>query len=512
MSRARRRFALLVMASALELRAGGARASCRVLRYSFQVQGNGAGALDMAPQIAVWVETPDRQTFVDTLMVTNAVAMRGIGNRPGRWDFPSGPKFPYGRRPMALPIWAHARGRLYPALVMQNGDEDDLMGHEGTSGPDPYFCRPMALGELVDAVTCASGAFRSDKGMFDTTGPASYFPPRGDLGDTLAQPCPPLVNRPNQSCSIGDAEQFAVLDDLDAVATATPAAGQLYTGSWVVPDGLAPQTYAVMVEVGKEFDQNASYHDPSFKSAFEMMEGPQFGINGNLGQPSVVFRVPIVLGDAADQSVVTDHIAGYGDPHGDVGPPLTPVPVEVPVAEVTSTSAVVRLLQDSDQGAPVLGYEVRYSPIKPLAMIGPNDMDSWIPAPSPPPGPPGSVGETTLTYLVSNSWYAVGVRAHGTCGVSAASYARFWTPRATFKKLSGCFIVTAAFDAPEVNALRAVRDRAVAGSALAATAVDLYERSAPVLADLLRQSEVLRSLARAALRPVVDTARDLEAR
>ena len=43
-------------------------------------------------------------------MVTNAVAIHGIGNRPGTWNLLSGPRFPYGRRPMALPIWAHARG------------------------------------------------------------------------------------------------------------------------------------------------------------------------------------------------------------------------------------------------------------------------------------------------------------------------------------------------------------------------------------------------------------------
>ena len=46
-------------------------------------------------------------------MVTSAVAIHGIGNRPGRWDMRSGPRFPYGRRQMALPIWAHARGQLY---------------------------------------------------------------------------------------------------------------------------------------------------------------------------------------------------------------------------------------------------------------------------------------------------------------------------------------------------------------------------------------------------------------
>ena len=46
-------------------------------------------------------------------MVTNATSGRGIGNRPGRWDFLSGPLFPYGKRVMALPIWAHARGKTY---------------------------------------------------------------------------------------------------------------------------------------------------------------------------------------------------------------------------------------------------------------------------------------------------------------------------------------------------------------------------------------------------------------
>ena len=54
-------------------------------------------------------------TFIDTLVVTNGVALYGIGNRPGRWDFRSGPRFPYGRRIMALPVWAHRRGVLSAA-------------------------------------------------------------------------------------------------------------------------------------------------------------------------------------------------------------------------------------------------------------------------------------------------------------------------------------------------------------------------------------------------------------
>src|SRR5437868_7576206 len=62
--------------------------------------------LDLGPQIAVWVESADGHRFIDTLLVTNATALRGIGNRPGHWSLPSSPKFPYGKRVMALPIWA----------------------------------------------------------------------------------------------------------------------------------------------------------------------------------------------------------------------------------------------------------------------------------------------------------------------------------------------------------------------------------------------------------------------
>ena len=100
-----------------------ASADCTVLDYTFQPDCFRAAAHaacvfdprhpDLGPQIAVWLESADGTSFVDTLMVTNAVAVHGIGNRPGTWDMRSGPRFPYGRRPMALPIWAHARGKLY---------------------------------------------------------------------------------------------------------------------------------------------------------------------------------------------------------------------------------------------------------------------------------------------------------------------------------------------------------------------------------------------------------------
>src|SRR5438045_5730198 len=96
--------------------------------------------LDFGPQIAVWVEKADGSGFVDTLMVTNATAVWGIGNRPGNWLFPSNWRFPYGKRTMDLPVWAHARGRTYGTLVMQDDDGANnkelwLGFHEAISSP-----------------------------------------------------------------------------------------------------------------------------------------------------------------------------------------------------------------------------------------------------------------------------------------------------------------------------------------------------------------------------------------
>jgi hypothetical protein len=178
------RFGLGLLALAAASAPRLALADCTVLDYTFQPDCFRAPAdaacvfdprhPDLGPQIAVWLESADGTSFVDTLMVTNAVAVHGIGNRPGTWNLLSGPRFPYGRRPMALPIWAHARGKLYTFVAMNDGMEDQLTNHENTSSPEPYFCRPMLINEIVDAITCATGKFRSVKGRLDPGQPASY--------------------------------------------------------------------------------------------------------------------------------------------------------------------------------------------------------------------------------------------------------------------------------------------------------------------------------------------------
>ena len=130
--------------------------------------------LNIGPQIAVWVENADRSVFVDTLFVTNQVGARGIGNRPGLSNFVSSPKSPYGKRQMALPIWAHSRGKLYRTVVFRTSTPTGNPGacsgegrigfHEPCSSPEPYYCRPLMPTEFIDAITCPSALFNSSRG------------------------------------------------------------------------------------------------------------------------------------------------------------------------------------------------------------------------------------------------------------------------------------------------------------------------------------------------------------
>ncbi len=294
------------------------------LRYVFQPDCyHAAGAagcaqtvdrLDLGPQIAVWLESADGARFVDTLMVTNMTAARGIGNRPGVWNFLSAPFFPYGKRRMALPVWAHARGKLYDTVVMQDGRETWLGFHESLSSSEPYYCRPLMDREInVDAITCPT-RFTSVKGKLDPS-IQSYYPPRNDLTMFSNTDCDG-VGGSLPGCSVS-AMSYAALDDLDAVAAATPAYGGPYTGTWTIPAALAVGDYALSVEVNKEFDTNPSHSHPSY-------EDPQlkgFGLGNNFGQPSVVYRVPIRIDVVAGAraTATTSQIAGYSDWTGEDG-------------------------------------------------------------------------------------------------------------------------------------------------------------------------------------------------
>src|SRR5687768_10126216 len=95
------------------------------------------------PQIVVWVEEPDG-TYIDTIFITKQTGTHGLGNRPGRFDFNSGPLWPYGRRITVFPVWAHRKTPLeYDQVVFQNTDENNLSHPFNQSSRDTHFCRPM---------------------------------------------------------------------------------------------------------------------------------------------------------------------------------------------------------------------------------------------------------------------------------------------------------------------------------------------------------------------------------
>jgi hypothetical protein len=545
--------------------------SCRLLQYTFEPDCFQRGAtglcqfdpdrIDLGSQVAVWIESADGSTFVDTLMATNAVALYGIGNRPGRWDLRSGPRFPYGRRPMALPVWAHQRGQLYDAIVMDDGRDDWMTFHESASSPESYFCRPMMQTEIVDAVTCASGTFHSVKGIFDRTMPLSYYPPRGDLID-WGSDCVPPLNEGQGGCDFGDARQFGIINDLDVVATATPAYDQLFTGTWSVPASFADGDYALMVEVSKEFDANDAFSHASFINPNEVADFNAYGQSGNVGQPSVVYRLPFHFAPASVPATTTSAAIGYGDWSGVTGDmnPLDPqisnqpgsgqarlrisagpggpalvhlieVPcsqvdcssasapesprVDEPTAVQAATSATFSFRQASDNESSVIAYELRYAIPSSSFTLDESTFARWTPAPAPAVSAPGTVTTVILNGLVPETEYAVGLRAKGACGWSGTSFIRVRTGKMQYVKLSGCVIATAAYGSdldPDVALLRRQRDWAAEHSGLATLVALLYARSAPPLAALVRRSDTTRAAVRSLMRPALTANRAFGAR
>ena len=586
------------------LGAGSARAqqACQTLRYTFQPDclqspqhpgmcrpvlyqpdpndpsgdSKNVDRLDLGPQIAVWLESADRSVFVDTLFVTNQVGARGIGNRPGLSNFVSSPKFPYGKRQMALPIWAHSRGKLYPTVVFQDVDTGGNKGacsgegrigfHEPCSSPEPYYCRPLMPSEFVDAITCPSALFNSSKGRFDMTLPQSYYPPRSDLGSNpmnfISRDCD-LVNDTLPGCTV-DSEKYAsdpnVGNDLDAVAMATPAYGAPYSGTWTIPSTLAAGDYAVWIEVNKEFDSNTAHNGTTHPSVFDAGLA-SYGMAGNFGQPSVVYRAPIRLDDATtDATGTTDHILGYSDWTGATG--------DDDAARRDHHHRRARLgrgAADGDLGSrrqrpPAgLGRELLAGGLRSAAAHAGDGVESESRARGdhrdqrhralqqrqrrrgagqrlrdPLPGDqrhhadrrrvragdarePGDARAAqqrrragARQNLKPSQHYVVGIRSLGSCnGQSDIAMVDFMTPTQKFTQLSGCFIATAAYGSemePQVAALRSLRDTLRPRSGLVAAAVDLYYRSGPAAAAVIGRSDTARALARRLLGPAAELA------
>ncbi len=293
-------------------------------------------------QLAIWVEDAEGN-FVATLRLTDAVALRGIGNRPGALQMNSGFRWPYGRREGVLPIWAHRRvaggAPAFPRVVFQQRVEGYASRTIDDSSTDAYFClsfnSSLSREAALDAVSCAS-VFRSDKGRYMTaddlaasyaepfeTAPGvgimrplsleSLYPPRRDLTQFID------VDHP-------DAEDFrddaaAAMPELDAVAMATLAGDQRHSIQFVFPEAWESGEYVLYVEVNTEGDHNATYSDAAYPTPVgedDVDDWDSWARNYGYpyrGQPSVVYALPFTLGGPGG-TFATSAPAGYSELHG----------------------------------------------------------------------------------------------------------------------------------------------------------------------------------------------------
>ena len=492
-----------------------------------------------APQIVVWVEKADG-TFVDTVFITAETGTYGIGNRPGRFDFNSGPAWPYGRRITTFPVWADKKPERFDTIVFNNGQDGNLSHPVNESSREPHFCRPLMPQEpSYDAITCATPNVLTEKGQRDPA--QSKYPPRQDMTRDPQWDDPTV-------------DTFRDMNPYDAISTATPATGQLARIGWSPPFDLPNGDYVMWVEVATEFDHNATYST----SAYPPPTGIPWSEFGEpyRGQPSIVYKVPFAV-DAAEHTAIAASYAGYGDPAGADGSIRVPDatittdiigsgegrlalvadptgafrvrvtsrheldvvapngPSQLAVMALTGRSATLSFVAPGDDAVmgTVRGYDVRYRVGSDVTAENFDASDTVIVPPSIVPVEAGGIQELELSGLLPETSYSVGIRAIDDChNQSAVTSLAFVTPVRSVGEVDACFIATAAYGsalAADVAKLRDVRDGLLRKTVLGELFVQAYYTFGPPVAGVIGESELLRSTARAALVPIVRFARSL---
>ncbi|HKP58270.1 MAG TPA: CFI-box-CTERM domain-containing protein [Polyangiales bacterium] len=556
-------------------------------------------------QIAIWVEN-EAGEFMATVALTDAVATRGLGNRPGASQMNSGFRWPYGRREGVLPIWAHSRAsapdaKLWRRVIFQDRPEGWASRKREDSSPDNYFClawdQTRSKQEALDAVSCAS-VFSSDKGRFmtDADAAAGYGEPYENVDSThagrlQAMPTDSLYppRRDITPCGAGcaehaDAAKFAqhareVMPDIDAVSVATLAADKAARSLFMVPEGWAPGMYRACLEINVEGDYNNRFDakqlptpktPPMLWDSWATTQGYGYAYRG---QPSIAYCVPFELGldelmeyssDAAEGGAGSWDTAkdGYGalsgmegmtdDPVGAPGsgadrlrkdsnghrlrvivkPPMScegnappgsvdqldvePYPNELHAHEWVGMD----FMAASDDTA-IFRYEVRVStdPIddEDSFMRGQPAKNATIEAEEldvPPTTRAGTMVHVDMGGLVQGTHYYVGIRAVDGCAAAGdIKVAEFTTPMRVFATVTPCFVATAAYGSPmaaEIGVLRRFRDRQLATHWIGRQLVAAYYVVGPMLADQIRDHDILRAGARALLTPLVAVAHWLD--
>jgi hypothetical protein len=510
---------------------------CRVINVGFTPGGIAATDKDpeIDPQIVAWIEKPTGE-YVDTVFITQQTGRYGLGNRPGRFDFNSGPGWPYGRRTTVFPVWAHKHGATFPQVEFQSGGENALSHDFQKSSQEYHYCKPLQREEtLWDATTCSSTVY-TDKGLFSQN--SSGYPPRSDL-----RPVPG-----NDSASV---PLYKMMNPFDAVSQATPKMGFAAQVSWPIPPTLADGQYVLMVEVGLEQDMNDHFNYPSPTG----ISYDNYGV-AYRGQPSILYSVPFSIAET-NTVAITEAYAGYGDPDGldgrirppdstmittnkmnsgsqrlllvskdgmmyrvrvdskterDATAPASPGDMVVTKAEARDATLTFLAPGDDDMIGTVSGYDVRY-------VVGPLSIDDsnfdtandvhfsgeLVTA--------GQEQAITVNNLLPETQYTVAVRAFDNChNNSRITTATFVTAPRPVGEVDACFIATAAYGsmlANDVEPLRRFRDLILRHSVLGELAVEAYYTFGPPVAGVVGESDLLRETARDVLTPVAAWVRGL---
>jgi hypothetical protein len=507
---------------------------------------------EIDPQVVAWIEKPSGE-YVQTIYITQQTGRYGIGNRPGRFDFNSGPHWPYGRRITVFPVWSNRHGVVFPQVGYQNADDNNLSHPFNESSRETHYCRPLQKTEAQwDANSCASSIY-TDKGVFGTG--TSGYPPRSDVSRVAGM----------DSASV---DRYRTMNQFDAVSQATPLLGNAAQISWPIPSDLPMGDYVLFMEVSLEQDFNDTYNAARYPSP-KALEIPwsEYGLPYR-GQPSVIYKVPFTISDT-ETIATTDTYVGYGDPGLDAGadgktpayyvpdgrlrPPDATITTGVPntgasrllmtsrngqtfrvrvdarpepdyiapgapgaiaVTEATSRDAALSFVAPGDDGVlgTVKGYEVRYrvgqTPITEADFDSANEIKFEVVI-----APAGAQQQLLVKDLLPETDYTVAVRAFDDChNISAITSATFTTAARKIGEVDACFIATAAYGsllANDVEMLRRFRDNLLKHSVLGELAVETYYTFGPPVAGIVGESDLLREAARDALTPIVSWVRGL---
>jgi hypothetical protein len=309
-------------------------------------------------QIAVWIERADGR-FLRTLRLTEGVAYRGLGNRPGASQMNSGYRWPYGRREGILPIWAARRAaapgaKQWKRVIFQDRIAEGLASKTSNDqSTDNYYClsfnKMTTTRDALDAVSCAS-VFTSDKGRFMTDADVadayhepwedpmthagseavlpleSRYPPRMDL-----MPCAGTTNCfDHADVALFAAHARDVMPEIDAVSAATPLGDSEQSWLFDLPSTWPRGQYVLWVEVNVEGDYNASYDASSYATPLNPNGewdswARDYGY-AYRGQPSIAYAVPFEVAAVDDVMYTADEPEGasswdtWADDYGKLEP------------------------------------------------------------------------------------------------------------------------------------------------------------------------------------------------